>query len=201
MQSGSHTPANVRQRGAREALRDRLRGRRAKPVAGESAEIGDERDPMGAGESARRERTHGEVERGGQTRGPQRDASRRREAERLERQRQALQQRRHRARRVHALDQRERAAIGADQQMLAVVERDAGERDATRASAERSRLLDELDPHAGLRELDGGRASRPAAADDGDMAASASVTRRRDVFHAIQSLRSGVSAIRRSSTP
>ena len=106
-----------------------------------------------------------------------------------------MEQRRGSPGRVHALNHSQRAAVGADDEVLAIVEHDAGQRDASGATAEDTRLLDQRDADAVLGELHGGGAARPAAADDSDMLERAGHGRRA-VFHAIQSLRSGVSAIR-----
>ena len=104
---------------------------------------------------------------------------------------------------VHRGDQIERLAISADQQMLAIVYRDPIKPDATRASAEYSRLLEQRHPYAGLRQRDGCGATGPAAADHRDRMRYASRHGRsrrtqaaRAVFHAIQNLRSGVNAMR-----
>jgi hypothetical protein len=88
---------------------------------------------------------------------------------------------------AHRLD------IRAEQQVLAIVERQAVAKDAARATAERRRRIVQLDAPAVPRELDRGRASGPAASDDDDHARHAARV-------AIHSLRSGVSAMRRSST-
>ena len=99
---------------------------------------------------------------------------------------------------VHARDQRERLRVGAEQDVLAVVERQAVALDAPRAPAQHRGRLVQRRRNAGVRERDRGRASGPAATDDRDRRAARYAAR--DVFHAIHSLRSGVSDVRRSST-
>ncbi len=77
--------------------------------------------------------------------------------------------------------------------MLAVVERQSVADDAARAAAENGCRVVQLDVAAAPRQLDRGGAPGPAAADDDDHARQAARV-------AIHSLRSGVSAILRSST-
>ena len=93
---------------------------------------------------------------------------------------------------------RHRLLVGAEQKMLAVVEREPGTQHAARASSQQGRSLEQVDADAGLRQRHRGGASGPAAADDGH--GSALRHAERQVRHASQSLRSGVSDVRRSRT-
>ena len=68
---------------------------------------------------------------------------------------------------AHAAQQRERVEIGADQDVLAVVEQHARGLDAARAAAELRRHLEQRDRMAEARRLDGRRQPGPATADDG----------------------------------
>ena len=86
--------------------------------------------------------------------------------------------------------QGQRLAIGAEQDVLAVVQRAAVDVDAAGAAAEGAAGFEQGGVDAGCRQFDGGGDARPAAADDGDLHAKA------QVFQAIQSLRTGVSAMR-----
>ena len=94
---------------------------------------------------------------------------------------------------VNDCRQCERIGIGAEQQMLTVVERQSVPIHRARAATERGSGFVQLDAVPAARELDGSGASRPATADDRNHARQAARV-------AIHSLRSGVSAIRRSST-
>ena len=100
--------------------------------------------------------------------GRERDGARRDRAERPERQRQSPEQR---GDAVGAVDEREELScpiVRADQQMLSVVERERAEGDAPRTATERLRLLEQRNGNACGGQRDRCRASRPAAADDGD---------------------------------
>ena len=99
---------------------------------------------------------------------------------------------------MDASQQCQRFRIGAEQQVLAVVDRQAGALDAPRPSAGNRAGLEQRDLDAGVGQRDGGRAAGPAGADDRDRAAA--VHDRREVFQAIHSLRNGVSDVRWSST-
>ena len=199
MHNGSQT-ARTRGAASPKALRDRLRRRCAKAGLRESPEVAYERHPLGHRKPAGGQQCERKMQRRGQAPRLHGDASCSLSAKRAHRQRESMEERRGRAGRVDALNHCQRAPVGADDEVLAVVERDAGKRDAPRATAQGSRLLDQGDAQAVLGELDRGGAARPAAADDGDMMERASHGRRA-VFHATQSLRSGVSAIRWSRTP
>jgi hypothetical protein len=61
-----------------------------------------------------------------------------------------------------------RLPVCAEQHVLPVVERDAVDDDAARPSAERLRLLEQRDLHAGCCERDRCRTPGPSSADDGD---------------------------------
>ena len=86
--------------------------------------------------------------------------------------------------------QAQRLAIGAEQDVLAVVQPAPVELDCTGAPAQRAPGFVKGGGDTGRRQFDGSRDARPAAADDGDLHAKA------QVFQAIQSLRTGVSAMR-----
>ncbi len=107
---------------------------------------------------------------------------------------------------LETLQQRQRLAIRADQDVLAVVERDlpsvrGDPRHAPRAAAERARSLEQRDVHAGIGEMRGGREPGPASADDGDaLRGRAHRPGATHVRHAIHSLRIGVSEMRWFST-
>jgi len=64
--------------------------------------------------------------------------------------------------------QPQRGGIGAQQDVLAVVQRAAARLDAARAAAQGAGCLEQRHGAAGARQFDGGRASGPAAADDSD---------------------------------
>ena len=86
--------------------------------------------------------------------------------------------------------QGQRVAVGAEQDVLAVVQRPAVDGNGARPSAEDTTGFVQGGIDTGRRQLDSGGDARPAAADDGDFHAKA------QVFQAIQILRTGVSAMR-----
>jgi len=88
--------------------------------------------------------------------------------------------------------ERQGLAVGADQDVLAVVQRSSIDRDPPRATAQRTRRFQHGDRNAAPGERRGGGQARPAGADDRYALAH--------VLHAIHSLRTGVSAVRRVST-
>ena len=69
---------------------------------------------------------------------------------------------------ANAAHQGQGVAIGAEQDVLAVVQRPAVDADATRPPAKHAAGFDQGDVGAGGRGLDGGGNARPAATDDGD---------------------------------
>ena len=71
-----------------------------------------------------------------------------------------------------ALHQRQGLAVGAQQDVLAVVEHLAVERDAARAAAQGTAGFEQRHGAPAPRQLHGGRTASPARADDGDGAAS-----------------------------
>ena len=114
-----------------------------------------------------------------------------------------------------AADQFERRAVGADQQVLTVVDverrvRIDPKRQGTRAPAGHGRCVDHGDPLTRLEQSDGRGQAGPAGADDQGVAHPPPDARRAaskpgglpatQVRHASQSLRIGVSEVRRSST-
>ena len=86
--------------------------------------------------------------------------------------------------------------VGADQDVLAVVEGEATHLDAPGAAAEGARGFEHGDGNPACRQFRGGGHAGIARADDGD----SHFRSRNQVRQAIHSLRSGVSAMRRSST-
>jgi hypothetical protein len=110
---------------------------------------------------------------------------------------------------VHGPEQRAGGLVRADEEVLAVVDREPGALDAARATAEHVCRLVQDDGDAAARERPRRRASGPSAADHRDRRSGAAALRlgtrahgqaARAVRHAIHSLRSGVRAILRSST-
>ena len=99
-------------------------------------------------------------------------------------------------------NQGERIAIRAQQQMLAVVEGCAVEYHAAGPATQRLRGLEHGDGNAGGGQGHGGREACPTAADYGDIALGCPCGHqaRTQVFQAIQSLRTGVNAMRWCST-
>jgi len=94
-----------------------------------------------------------------------------------------------RYRSAHRLHEGERLAIGAQQQVLAVVERRAAVLDAPSPSTGRPVRIEERDARAAAHELDGGGDPGPAGADDAHVPG---VHVEIQVFHAIHSFRIGV---------
>ena len=154
------------------------------------------REPVGS------EQREGKIERRRQAACTQVEGSLRGCAEWTHGQGEPVEQRRHAPCRMHAFNEPERSAVGADQQVLSVVECNPGQGDAPCTAADDTRLLEQRHANAGLGKFDRRGAARPAATDDGDgdVRFDAGRQGRRAVFHAIQSLRSGVSAIRCDST-
>ena len=95
---------------------------------------------------------------------------------------------------AHFLDQAQRFAIRANEDVLTVVEVQTVDFDASRASAELPRRFEHGDVHALGCQFDRGRQTGPAAANDRDLQPLIQVRQ------AIHSLRIGVSDVRWLST-
>ena len=103
-----------------------------------------------------------------------------------------MKQRAHAISAVDRCDEVLRLPIGADDEMLAIVEGDTIDHDAAGAAAKGLPLLEQRDRIPGLRQRHRGGEARPAGTDDRNPAYEAA----RAVVHAIQNLRNGVSAMR-----
>ncbi len=128
-------------------------------------------------------------------------------AEAAQRERQPLQDALACRNAMQPIDQRQRGAVRADQEVLAVVAGNAVDRDGAGASTQRRGLLVERHVDATIGEPHRRRAAGPAAADHRDArrwlctrCVGTAPHAARAVFQAIQNLRSGVRAMRWSST-
>ena len=143
------------------------------------------------GESLAGRESRGEDDRGGEVQ--RRRQARRREAEPVgiaDLEGEALQVGPGRS---HGPHERERFAVGAQEEVLPVVERLAAVLDAPGPSAGGPVRIEQRDPSAPADQIDRCGDAGPAGADDADVKSGHVVTQ---VFHAIQNLRIGVSDTR-----
>ena len=98
----------------------------------------------------------------------------------------------------HLAHEAQAFGVGADQDVLAVVQRQSVGVQRTGTAAHAARGLEDGGPHARCGQFNGGRQTGPAGADDGDTHAQKRPSA--CIFHASQNLRSGVRLVRWFST-
>ena len=117
--------------------------------------------PCAEGQAARREQCGGEVQRRGQARRGEPHAAGKHQAERVAREQLV-------GIRADQAHQAQQLGVGPDQDVLAVVERQAVRLDAAGAPSQGARRLEHRDGMAAGRQFRGGRHAGVAGADDGD---------------------------------